>query len=318
MQRNYSIDTLKALCAFLVIILHVAWAYTDTFLPLARAAVPVFFMISGYFMYRDSAAGVGADRLRRALRRIGMITLWATLLFIGWSELMSLVQNHRLFTPSIAETLIDWALFNDCPFGYHLWYLYAYIYVLLIIGLIDRAGKWRLLFRITPFLLLALPLYSLFTGGDTVYLRNFLFEGLPYFALGAYFKSLKAVPRLRGAHWWVLLFCLTSIGESIILTRMGLPCRREMYISTPLLAISLFLMFLSIPTHRPTWLSKLGERDSLYIYILHPIFIQLLYPIAERTGLTPVTSQISPFIVFFATLLAVCILRRLRILRVAQ
>lgn len=91
-----------------------------------------------------------------------------------------------------------------------------------------------------------------------------------------------------------------------------------MYISTPLLAISLFLMFLSIPTHRPTWLSKLGERDSLYIYILHPIFIQLLYPIAERTGLTPVTSQISPFIVFFATLLAVCILRRLRILRVAQ
>ena len=83
MQRNYSIDTLKALCAFLVIILHVAWAYTDTFLPLARAAVPVFFMISGYFMYRDSAAGVGADRLRRALRRIGMITLWATLLFIG-------------------------------------------------------------------------------------------------------------------------------------------------------------------------------------------------------------------------------------------
>lgn len=81
MQRNYSIDILKALCAFLVIILHVAWAYTDTFLPLARAAVPVFFMISGYFMYRDSAAGVGADRLRRALRRIGMITLWATLLF---------------------------------------------------------------------------------------------------------------------------------------------------------------------------------------------------------------------------------------------
>ncbi len=150
MQRNYSIDILKALCAFLVIILHVAWAYTDTFLPLARAAVPVFFMISGYFMYRDSAAGVGADRLRRALRRIGMITLWATLLFIGWSELMSLGQNHRLFTPSIAETLIDWALCNDCPFGYHLWYLYAYIYVLLIIGLIDRAGKWRLLFRITP------------------------------------------------------------------------------------------------------------------------------------------------------------------------
>ena len=41
-------------------------------------------------------------------------------------------------------------------------------------------------------------------------------------------------------------------------------------------------------------------------------------PGPERTGLTPVTSQISPFIVFFATLLAVCILRRLRILRVAQ
>lgn len=46
-ERNYSIDILKFICAILVVFLHTDCVYHDYILPLTRCAVPCFFMISG-------------------------------------------------------------------------------------------------------------------------------------------------------------------------------------------------------------------------------------------------------------------------------
>lgn len=51
-ERNYSIDILKFICAILVVFLHTDCVYHDYILPLTRCAVPCFFMISGYFIQR--------------------------------------------------------------------------------------------------------------------------------------------------------------------------------------------------------------------------------------------------------------------------
>lgn len=56
-SRADNIDILKALCAFLIVCIHVPFpgkvgAYFTT---LTRVAVPVFFMITGYF-YSDTVA----------------------------------------------------------------------------------------------------------------------------------------------------------------------------------------------------------------------------------------------------------------------
>ncbi|MBO5427455.1 MAG: acyltransferase family protein [Prevotella sp.] len=48
-MRNHSIDILRLVCAFLVILLHVGTAYYSYTEPIARSAVPLFFMLSGYF-----------------------------------------------------------------------------------------------------------------------------------------------------------------------------------------------------------------------------------------------------------------------------
>ena len=57
MQRNYSIDILKFICATLVVFLHTKCAYQDIVLPLTRCAVPCFFMISGYLVYKEGGIG---------------------------------------------------------------------------------------------------------------------------------------------------------------------------------------------------------------------------------------------------------------------
>ena len=144
-QRNHSIDLLKAICAFLVIVIHINWIYqyNTSILSLTRCAVPCFFMISGYFYVQGGG--------RRNIKHLLKITLWSTLFFIVWKEIF-LIVHHDIYIPS-PKQMRCWLFFNDCPFSYQLWYLYAYIYVLIIIGLIEKFNKWKLLFRSIPILL---------------------------------------------------------------------------------------------------------------------------------------------------------------------
>ena len=49
-MRNSTVDILKAICAMLVVLLHVETPLAHYYQPLMRCAVPCFFMISGYML----------------------------------------------------------------------------------------------------------------------------------------------------------------------------------------------------------------------------------------------------------------------------
>ena len=245
-------------------------------LPLTRCAVPCFFMISGYLLYKEG--GIGTERIKRNLKLVAKITLWATVLFIFWKEFTSIKNGG--YMPS-ARLMLEWVVLNDCPFGFHLWYLYAYLYVLMIVLVIDKHRSWRWLFISIPLLLLtdlALGKYSMVIFDKEfpyILVRNFLFVGLPYFALGALLKT-KQIPfvansiiKLMG----VILFSITSQLEKYILISIDKCPAREHYISSTFLAICLLGLLLSIKVEKPNVMSKIGEKASLYIYIFHPIFI---------------------------------------------
>ena len=193
-DRNNSIDILKFICAILVVLLHCQWKYHDLLLPLARSAVPCFYMISGFLLFNDG--GIGNERLMRNLKNILKITIISTLLFFVWDELLSIFSKRTVLIPSFRE-MTEWIIFNDCPFGIHLWYLYAYIYALLIVTLFEKLRKLKYLFFSIPFLLLAdviLGKYGMVLFGIDVpvpYLRNFLFVALPNFCLGMLLKKYQ-------------------------------------------------------------------------------------------------------------------------------
>lgn len=83
-QRNYSIDSLKILCALLVVFIHTNFAYQGYILPLARCAVPCFFIISGFFLYDGTKIGI--KRLRKSIKHIFLIIIWSTFLFFVIKE----------------------------------------------------------------------------------------------------------------------------------------------------------------------------------------------------------------------------------------
>lgn len=195
--RNYSIDTLKFVCAVLVVLIHVPGMGREEYRPVTRLAVPCFFMISGYLLYQ--AEGM-EERLKRSLRNVAWILLWSTALY-ALIEAVRACQtgNWELFT---WKRLFAFAVFNYNQFGHHLWYLAAYLYVLMIAVLLGRRKLWRACFAAIPLLLLAnlaIGKYSQVLWGrdwPTHCSRNFLLTGLPYFAIGCLIKKYRE--RLSG------------------------------------------------------------------------------------------------------------------------
>lgn len=188
-QRNYSIDILKFILAGFVVFLHTNFKGHDAIQPFTRCAVPCFLMISGFLLY--SGEGIGQERLIRNIKHILHILLWSTLLFFVYKEAWSIVHGE-LFVPSLRQWFF-FIIFNENPFAGHLWYLGAYLYVLLIMLIVDRHKLWRYMLWLTPLLLmgdLVFGKYSLLLGREFpfVYVRNFLFVGIPYFMLGIWCK----------------------------------------------------------------------------------------------------------------------------------
>ncbi len=146
MERNHSIDCLKALCAFFVVVIHGTIFGKEYFEPVTRCAVPCFFIISGWFIY-SADLGKMRERLMKSIKRVGWILLWSTVLF-AVVKLGScyLHDDFSCWRGSIKYFL----LFNPNPFYYHLWYLAAYLYVLIIVFLLARYWKISLLKYATP------------------------------------------------------------------------------------------------------------------------------------------------------------------------
>lgn len=306
MKRNYSIDILKTICCFLIIIIHISWNFKEEILPLTRCAVPCFFMISGFFLYQKD--GIDLCKIKHTIKHILYVTLWASLLFFLWCEYTNIACNNCFFIPPI-RSICSWLVCNNYPFSYHLWYLYAYIYVLLLILFVEKYKKWNYLFLSIPILLSAnvvfyfLPFFNIHFPLP-IY-RNFLFIGLPFFALGSLIKkNFNLIPIGKSSVLIValLILNLSTLLEAMFLTNHGQNPNREIYLSTPFLSIFMFLLFLSIKVPRPNWLAKIGKRDSLWIYILHPIFIVVVFSVSRRIGCIRLFNDFSPFAVFMATL----------------
>ena len=320
-NRNDSIDCLKGICAILVVLLHVPSTFQEYYMPLTRCAVPVFFIISGFFLYGNDTK----QKAKRAIGKIGYILLWGSILYV----LVSFIMNHCVISSIVPSyhDLFNFVFFNENPWAPHLWYLSAYIYVLFLILIIDKINLWELAFACIPFLLLVdlcFGKYSIVCWGrefNWLYIRNFLFVGLPYVLIGALVRKYeRTANKISGflTLGGVILFSLTSFVEREILIYYGMNAVREHYLSTTFLALSMFLTFLNFKSCNISTLSEIGRKDSLYIYVYH-IMVASFMGIAIKHSHIPLLIQayniFAPIFVLAATIIFVRILSRFIVLR---
>lgn len=149
MRRLHNIDSLKFLCAVLVIFLHVYTPYQEYILPLTRCAVPCFLIISGYLIFTNDSLKLEAH-LKKSIKKMIQILVWSTLLFAVVKFLFAFKNNDFSFLN--LNALAKFILLNENPFGFHLWYIGAYLYTLIIVFFSVKCDKLKYIWWSVPFL----------------------------------------------------------------------------------------------------------------------------------------------------------------------
>ena len=326
-SRADNIDILKAICAFLIVCIHVPFpgkvgAYFTT---LTRVAVPVFFMITGYF-YLDT---VERHKEKRQIKKILYLVIEANMLFFIWNIALNVLRKENIvaYIRSIytGKNILEFLALNESLLAGHLWYLGAILYVLVIVLLMDRFNCKKVLYYLTPVLLIAdlvFGKYSLLIFHREfpyILVRNFLCVGIPYFCIGNLIREKRSSEKwnkkvLRAL---IVVFAITSLTERFALVNAGLNATRDHYLSTTFLAICLFVY-----TLKSNWNNKglavIGRKYSTWLYIMHPIFITVFSMIVGKLGIKSIYRCIAPIVVYCATLVFLIILEKAKIATISK
>jgi surface polysaccharide O-acyltransferase-like enzyme len=250
--------------------------------PLYRLAVPMFFLISGYFSYscdEEQAKKKALGFIKRTIQYM----LIGFLIYIVFDFVMCFVDGHGVgyyFTTLFYEDfLLEFFILNR-PITYtgaQLWFLIALFVISLVHYCLTHFHKLHYYKVIVP---VCFAIYFFFAGymylvQDTDmpirYTRNAWFFGLPNFGLG----FMLAKFNLNKKRWYKYLylvlgavFFFLQIPEYNLVKADNISL--EMYISGVLSAVFLLLFFLCIQrADCPFYYKWFGKNGSFYVYILH-------------------------------------------------
>ena len=296
-DRNIGLDILKCIAAFLVICIHAPFQGKcgEYFVAIARCSVPIFFIITGFF-YNNKMSD---SKVNKQIFKIFKLCIISNTFYFIFKLLFCIIDNRGYLTLCMTtinkKALIKLFIFNESPIYSHLWYLNALLYVLIIMKFVNKYNVLKYIYMISPLLLLGdliFGKYSLLLLNRElpfIFVRNFIFVGIPYFCIGNYintdFYSKLKENRSKKYIFFnivlILITMLTTILERYILVYLKLNASRDHYISTTFLAIALFICFLLYENSNKiirikAYIAKIGREYSTLIYIIHPAVIEIL------------------------------------------
>ena len=224
MKRNTGLDFLKFICSFLIICIHAPYPKTTGVImtSLSRIAVPVFFMITGYFygMVKESGGKI------RQIKKIAKLLVGANALYFFYGWFKNIINGKEImgFLSSLfnLKSMFKFVVLNESPISFHLWYLCAIVYVLIIVYFFEKKWKREKLYPFIPVLLLTdlvLGKYSRLILGielPFILVRNFLCVGLPYFLIGDILSMNKTKIKSLSLCLLIFAFILINILENFL------------------------------------------------------------------------------------------------------
>jgi surface polysaccharide O-acyltransferase-like enzyme len=300
--RRVDIELLRALSALAVIAVHVGGlaitsdVNTPTYwtgLIFASAgmfAVPVFFAISGWVFTVRSPIGSSSD-LQTRLLRVGIPLMVWTVVYglLGWRQ-----------GAGDPLQIWKWALLGR-PAYYHLWFIYAYVALLLVIGIATlllrhrSAGNgWRLL---VPLGLVSLIPSLLYPRGYPNSFRPPIWV-FTCALLGAALlieRHEDARFRVSGA----MLFIAGVAGTIIVAHRYGswpdVPTYGSVSVIASAIGVLLLVRGLNLQGVSERAIRTLG-RASFGVYLVHALVLFALTKAFERAGVT-VAGRMAPWMI---------------------
>ncbi len=308
-----SLYVAKAFAALLVVIAHIplgalkAWIY-----PWTLIAVPIFFLISGYFLYSPDEAK-STERTWQSLKKTIPIFLGLTLFY--W---LIVLPNHGNTVHSW-EQIQRFLIYGQLT-TVHLWFLMAMIQALFILTLVFRWRLGRYIWIFVPLMLTALlgAKYSfLITGGEErelVYVFNSVCYALPFMATGYLIKKYES--KIPACFPWALLSFLAlalAIAEQPLLLSVGYNKSQGPYIGSLLAAVLIFIWALQHKSFGAgTWAETIGAKYSGNIYYFHIAVATIISKALYATGMGPVYEQLGSALVFVGNIAVAYVIVRLQ------
>ena len=274
--KNDCLNVWKGIAAFAVVLIHCTLPGVpgEIIKGIARFAVPLFFLISGYFAYGREDAVLRRREihiLRLYVGAVAVYYLWAAIRYF-LSQRTFAQMGAELF-PDGGRTVSDLLFFNRTAMAPHLWFMGALVYCYLFYRLLARKRLEERAYLLIPVLLAANLMLGEGRGltGIAVpvrWLRSFWLTGFPFFLWGSWFACREKQGRLqlhRGAG-----MALVAGGMLLSSVECLWSGYDELYVGSILTAGGLFSLALAFADlGKGSLLARIGDRDSANIYLWH-------------------------------------------------
>lgn len=286
--HNYALDFLKGLGCIGVVLIHITFPglFGKFIARSSQFAVPVFFMISGFYAYQASDSTI----IRR-LRKIFRITLFATAVYILY-RLQNMIRHDELYEAftawNITRAVIRLVILSDFDFAGagHLLFLCSLIEGYIVLLLIRRFDFWKAAYIYVPVSIIAAGIIvSLFPGGwhRTC---NVIVSGMRWILIGHFIA--ENLPSFSGISRNILL--ASAIAGYII----GLLSLTEHMLFVSSVGLNLFPISLFILAVRedsqavkfPPSIVRIGAEYSLYVYLFHILVSNVCSYVLKRAGIS--------------------------------
>lgn len=313
-RYNHTLNYLKALACFCVLMLHCGFPglIGKVIYGPSRFAVPIFFIISGYYIYSDDREKV-LTKIPKKIKHIATLWLGTEIVYFIWHIIKSSLEYGMLeWIQSLfsMEKLLNFVIFQTTPVGDVSWFLFALLLCYLVTYFIAKNNLWFITIKLIPVLLIInIILGELipFMGINLpwYWCSNFWVLGFPFYAIGYWIrineKTLCEKITVR------LTIVTVIVSFVVILFERVATDASQLFIGNIPCAIVLFLFCLKYPNFRffNPYIEKIGEELSFYVYILHPI-IRDIYGIVFNCiemGNNIVVLWIRPLAVFIACII---------------
>ena len=289
---------LKGIACICVVMLHCSFPGNlgKIIYGVARFAVPLFFAISGYFVYNEKGVKV-IGVLPSKIKRTAAIFLGTEILYFVWhiSESFFTYGSIKgiiewLGTKFTIENIVCFILFQNTLIGDVSWFLVALIMCYLVTFLIARYNVWKKVALLSIPLLFANVLLGIWGAIIGVKIQwywcsNFWLLGFPCYVVGFWLRMSEGIiVKLLTSRR--IAICILGLGGLAVVER-AVTGESQLYFSNIPFMICCFVFCLRYPDFPKDKIllksiGSLGERDSFGVYILHPIVRDVLRIIAER------------------------------------
>ena len=296
-KMNYSINALKFISILAVISIHCinvneTESHFKILLGLLRFAVPIFFLISGFYSYYEDNSKAQQKYKTRIIRLLKLIIV-ANLFY-----LIVTPMNYSIFFN--IKSILAWLILNLQLIKGHLWFLdallYCYIFVFILSKLKIDLKKFYFVIPLLLIINLILGEISSCVGNPIpfYYYRNFLFTGLPFFMIGhlIHYKEKFIKNNISNKQILLLLVpicCLTMFESTYAST--------DLYLGTILFSVLIFIWGILNPEKINFRITNfIGGKLYGYIYILHLFLVfTLLKDFSINLG------WLNPILIFIVT-----------------